>query len=148
MLDNIRLKTIYYLTLLSYAITHSNLKLPEPIKEILVQIVAEEQVKWLQEASFSEVYCYVTYDGITPIADWTDQELVNKFADEPDLYLDNLISNHFTKIFLIHISSIEVLSLLNSFHEDVMLSLRDYLKHNDLQGVDFFQYSLDTPDAM
>lgn len=132
MLNTEELYTLYYLTLLDYDTNYGSGSLPRPIRELFLEIIAEEEVQWLQEAPFSEVYNYIAYDGIYPINDWEDKQLINKLIDDPDAYLSVLIMDkNFKTVLTEALTSVELITLSDLFHDRVMHSL-DYLEPEEL----------------
>ena len=113
--------------------THSSL--PQPIKNIFVEIIGEHEANWIQDACFNEVYSYVVYTGIIPISEWTAFELITQLFEDIeyfiDAHLDLLINQDFISIFEESYNSIQFVKLTD-LYEDKLLSRLSFLKPEEL----------------
>jgi len=131
MLNTEELYTLYYLSLFDFDVNYGSGSLAQPIRELFIEIIAEEEVQWLQEAPFSEVYNYIAYDGFSAINEWEDKHLINKLIDDPDAYLRTLIAKNFKAVLTEALTSVELITLSDLFHDRVMHSL-DYLESEEI----------------
>jgi hypothetical protein len=127
----------YYLTLLHYAVIDNKLTLPSTIRDILINNIAENEVEWILEATYAEVFSLVAYDGIKGVINWSDEDLISRHISDEYILMSFSISEQINLDIKKSISSLDLILFHTMYEAKVMLDLSSAYSQQELSLISF-----------